>query len=146
MLPFDADPVIAEALELRDEMRLVRIALRSAEAQQRAGHLASLDRLGAELNDILDDKHHRELLEAALDERARTLRIAALARREELAERSRTEQASALVASAAGASRRLTADERARVRSLRLTAGQAGAGVSGCGSSPSRMRSTSLGW
>ena len=131
MLPFDADPVIAEALELRDEMRLVRIALRSAEAQQRAGHLASLDRLGAELIDILDDEHHRELLEAALDERARTLRIAALARREELAERSRTEQASALVASAAGASRRLTADERARVRSLRLTAGQAGAGVSG---------------
>ena len=129
MLPFDADPVIAEALELRDEMRLVRIALRSAEAHQQAGHLASLERLGAELNDILDDERHRELIETALDERARVLRIAALARREEHAERSRAGQASALVASAARASRRLTADERARVRSLRQTVGQTGAGL-----------------
>ena len=120
MLPFDADPVIAEALELRDEMRLVRLALRSTAVEQRAGHLASLERLGAELNDILGDQRHRELIEAALDERARVLRIAALARLEEFAERSSAAQASALVTSAARASRRLTADERARVRSCLL--------------------------
>lgn len=136
MLPFDADPVIAEALELRDEMRLVRLALRSGGPQQRGGHLASLERLGAQLNDILGDEQPRALIHAALDERARALRIAVLARREELAERSRAEHASEILTSAARDSRRLTADERARVRSLRLPAVQpAGRGSGALGGS-----------
>ena len=74
MLPIDADPVLAEALELRDEIRLVRLALRSSAEDHRAAHLASLERLSAQLQDILDEPQHRALIDEALDERARTLR------------------------------------------------------------------------
>ncbi len=120
MLPIDADPVLAEALELRDEIRLVRLALRSSAEDHRAAHLASLERLSAQLQDILDEPQHRALIDEALDERARTLRLAAWARHEELAGRARLAKASAIITAAAAASRNLTADERARVRALRL--------------------------
>ncbi|MCA0378857.1 MAG: AAA family ATPase [Actinobacteria bacterium] len=130
MLPIDADPVISEALELREEMRLVRLALRSSTEDHRAAHQASLDRLHAQLQDILNEPQHRALIDEALDERARTLRLAAWARHEELAGRARSAQASAIITAASAASRKLTADERARVRALRLPATHAAAGVS----------------
>ena len=142
MLPMDADPVIAEALELRDEMRLVRLALRSSAEDHRAAHETSLDRLHAQLQDILDEPQHRALIDEALDERARTLRIAVWARHEELTARARSAQASDIITAASAASRKLTADERARVRALRLPVSYTAAGTSTANGDPSAGATT----
>ncbi len=122
MLPFDADPVLAEARELSHELRRVRLAARDADVLSRAAHLEDARRLRARLDLLLEDPEHRALVDRALLERARTLRIAVVARRDELDRRRRAAEAATLVARAAGASRALTASEHQRVRWLTAAA------------------------
>ncbi len=118
MLPIDVNPVLAEALELSQEMLLVRRAARAAQGADRAEHLANLAGLRAQLAPLFEDQDQRALIEDALDERARVLRIAVTARKQELDGRRRADEATKLVARAAEASRPLTAAERERVRAL----------------------------
>lgn len=119
MLPFDADPVLAEARALADERRRVRIAIERSEPGLAMLHRADLERLDIRLEALLRDPSHRAAVERALDERASTLRLAVLARREELARDRELEKADELVSRAVAAERGLTTTERERVRQLR---------------------------
>lgn len=118
MLPYDADPVLAEARELRDEMRRVHLAARTSHGEAARAQLKNLEQLRARLDALLEDDKHRALVDHALDERARTLRIVVAARKSELDARARADEATAIVTSAARAARGLTAAERERVRAL----------------------------
>ncbi|GAB2553991.1 AAA family ATPase [Leucobacter ruminantium] len=134
MLPFDANPVLAEARELADERRTVRLALAAHRGRPtRPGQAADADDaspLVAELSDELDavesrldallaDPEHRAEIGTALTERARTLRIAVSARAEELTRRARLAAAARTVDAAVAAARPLTRGERHRVARLR---------------------------
>lgn len=120
MLSFDANPVLAEAHELTEESRRVRRALRlDTDPERVAEHLDDLGHLRARLAAILAEPEHAHVIDAALTERARALRVAIRERRHELAERSRGAAADAIVARAMAQGRSLTAGERARSAALR---------------------------
>lgn len=138
MLPNDADPVLIHASELAREIQQVRRAANAAaqvarQSERAMDHVAvaelhgDLRELREQLSQVLADPQHRELIEAALDERALVLRAAVHARRDELAQRERADQAERIVTRAARAARSLTAAERERVRALRSTAASHGA-------------------
>lgn len=116
MLSFDADPVLAEARQLRDDRRLVRRALGTGGDPDLRTELHGID---ARLAELLADDASRAAIESALDERARVLRIAVAARRETRARDRRRDEADAVVARAISAGRPLTRGERARVDALR---------------------------
>ncbi|PRI12217.1 AAA family ATPase [Leucobacter massiliensis] len=139
MLAFDADPVLHEARVLWEERRRV---LRAIAAEERGtagvvprgadrggrieaagdpgsahdGDLASLD---AQLARLLHDPARRATIEAALDERARTLRIAVGVERERAARLRRLAEAERIEARARSQRRALTAAERRRAAGLR---------------------------
>jgi hypothetical protein len=124
MLAFDADPVLREARSIADERRRVRRALRSATGHDEAAeHRADLASLDARLAAILDDPGNRELVDRALVERARVLRLAVAARRERTARDATLASAHAIVGRAVAAGRAPTASEGVRVRELRAAAG-----------------------
>ncbi|WP_029746845.1 AAA family ATPase [Leucobacter chironomi] len=123
MLAFDADPVLREARTLADERRRVRRALAAAAGQAEAAeHRADLEAVEARLSTILGDADSRELVEDALDERARVLRTAVAAQRERAARTARLAAADAIVARAVAAGRAPTAAEGVRARELRAAA------------------------
>lgn len=122
MLPFDADPVLAEAWELSRERRRARIAVERARpgpADDEEVLRADLARLDDRLDALLAVPEHRELVGKALDERARTLRIAVGAHREEVARRDRLDAAERIVGRAVATGRAPTSKERERISSLR---------------------------
>ena len=134
MLPFDANPVLAEARELADERRTVRFALAAHRGRPasagRAADTGDASLVVAELSDelaavesrletLLADPGHRAEIDTALTERARTLRIAVSARAEELTRRARLAAADRTVDAAVAAARPLTRGERHRVARLR---------------------------
>ena len=123
MLAFDADPVLREARTLADERRRVRRALAAAAGQAEAAeHRTDLEAVEARLSTILGDADSRELVEDALDERARVLRTAVAAQREREARTARLAAADAIVARAVAAGRAPTAAEGVRARELRAAA------------------------
>ncbi|WP_240739893.1 AAA family ATPase [Leucobacter triazinivorans] len=135
MLAFDADPVLREARATSEERRRVRRALFAADpaTPEAEVHRDDLRRLDERLTGILDDPQHRSAIELALDEQARTLRIAAESRRESERRRRALEGADAIVARAIAGGRSLTASERTSAAALRDDAGlreDAGAGRS----------------
>lgn len=119
MLPIDVNPVLAEAFELRTEIRLVRRASRTAQDKHRAAHLENLDRLRRQLDQLLNDPTNFTLVSDALDERAQVLRVAVTARKQELSRRRQLDEAAEIVSRAAKDMRALTAEERGRVRALK---------------------------
>ncbi|WP_336659522.1 AAA family ATPase [Leucobacter sp. USHLN153] len=143
MLAFDADPVLREARSLAAERRRVRRALSTAaRPSEIAEHRTDLAALESRLDAILSDASHRAMIDAALDERARVLRIAVDAKRERAAREARLAAADALVARAVAAGRALTAGEGVRVRELRA-GGRAHEDESAQGASSAR---TSAAW
>ncbi|RZT64844.1 AAA family ATPase [Leucobacter luti] len=120
MLTFDANPVLAEAQEISAELRRVRRALAAEDSPAEAeAHRADLAELQRRLSELHAEPSHRAALDAALTERARTLRLAVSERRAELAARTRSAAADAVVARAVAQGRGLTAGERARAAGLR---------------------------
>lgn len=124
---FEAHPVLAELRHLANEARTVRIALRATAAlagtpeatEQAAEHRADLESIDARRREILSDAASRALVNEALTERARTLRLAVTLRRAELRSRALAEQADAITAQSIRQQRQLTAREQARASDLR---------------------------
>lgn len=137
MLPYDADPVLLQASDLAREIRQVRKAMRAAEAfakvtRQETDLSAAtvlqqdLTDLQENLDQLLAEPGNLAIVHTALDERATVLRAAVQARRAELAQRERLNQAERIVTAAARDSRSLTSAERERVRALRSPQPHAG--------------------
>ncbi|WP_449282601.1 AAA family ATPase [Leucobacter sp.] len=126
MLAFDADPVLREARTISEERRRVRRALAAEDpASPEAGaHRADLALLDGRLAAILEDPQHRSAIDLALEERARTLRLAVEVHRETERRRRRLTEADAIVARAIAGGRSLTASERTRAAGLRGRAGR----------------------
>ena len=127
-------PVVAEALALRADRRLVVRALRAESrtadaspggtadpAEALREELAGLD---ARLEGLLDEPGTASALAAAADERARALRIAVLARRDRAAGRVALADAAAVRDRAIRAGRELTSGEHARAAALRAEAAE----------------------
>ena len=110
------DPVLSEAAEIRDELRL---AQRAAAVDGAALHRDELDALEQRSAQLLADPSHRGLVEDALDARAAALRIAVGARSSDAHRDRDLATADAIVAQAVRGGRALTASERSRVDELR---------------------------
>jgi len=134
MLPFDADPALLEAQRLRAELRRVRRALAAdrvhgADPETIEFGERDLERLSERYESLLANELGpgtglRNRAEAALDERARSLRLAVRLRRSELRRRALALRADAIGEHAASAHRSPTAAETRRAEELRLRAGQ----------------------
>ncbi len=124
MLPFDADPALAEASEVIDELRRVRIALRHSAPDSAAAlaHAAERAALTKRLRTLCDAPVSGPMLRDHFTERAVILRLALTARAEAAAVQRAHDAASDIVASSVSANRELTAAERSQVRDLRDTA------------------------
>ncbi|MFA5606366.1 MAG: AAA family ATPase [Leucobacter sp.] len=136
MPPHDVHPAVAEAREISAEMRLVTRALKAAHGEHgnsdhltagvagraAASHAADLEVLRGRLVSLDSDPSARSAVIAALEERARVLRMAAQARVEERRLIELRGQADAIVAGAAASGRALTASERLRITKLRAEA------------------------
>ncbi len=123
MLPFDADPVIAEASDCIDELRRVRLALRHTPPTTRS-HSALLterDRLTGRLEQLRADPRSDATIRAHFTERATIIRLALQAHREAGELQRAHEEAAAIVAAAVAADREMTAVERTQVHALRNT-------------------------
>lgn len=136
MLPDDSDPVLGEAAALRAETHRIRRAMAidaraetRAEAHADAGtdvadgtarsHARDLALVSQRLGALIDDPAHRRVIDAALQSRAASLRIAVAARRAETEARRDRAGADAVVARAVRGGRELTGAESERVRELR---------------------------
>lgn len=116
MLPLGSDPVLAEASELRDELRRVRRAHAIDGAAAHSDELAATQRA---FDELTTSPEHRDTLARALDERAASLRIAVTARAAESTRIRALAAAEIIVSRAARGGRELTSGEHERVRALR---------------------------
>lgn len=116
MLPLHADPVLIEAADIAADLKLVRRARAvgpdSSELQSEQATLQT------RLNDLLADPEHRSLIERALTDRARVLRIAVLTLRAEDEAEQQEARRSARIGEAARAGRDLTPGERRTINDL----------------------------
>ena len=122
MLPYDAHPVLAEALEVQRELTRARRAARTADAASRDLAEQARDALAARLAALAAEPATAELLTAALTDRARALRTAVTVWRLTLRARERGERATAVATAAARSGRQLIRAEVSRISGLRAEA------------------------
>lgn len=135
MLPYDADPALREAAHVREQLRATRRALAADAA--RGGGAATLEptmqdltRLQSRYDELLAGElsagtDARRAAETALDEQAAALRIAVLARRDELRRAELSRRADAMAEHAAASGREPTDAEELRAADLRARAAEA---------------------
>ncbi|MEJ6489934.1 AAA family ATPase [Leucobacter sp. USCH14] len=119
MLPVDSVPVLGEAVSLRAELRRIRRAIALDGDASRAEHERDLVDVSRRLDALAEDPANRGVLEAALDARAASLRVAVSARRAAKVSESERSAAGTIVSRAVQSGRPLTASESDRVRELR---------------------------
>lgn len=113
-------PAVAEAVSLRSDRRLVLRALAAAgrDAAHTSDLAAELDAIESRLRSLLDDPESGAFLTAALDERAKVLRIAVAARHDAAAGSEAGRRAAAMRRRAVEDGRELTPVEQDRVTRL----------------------------
>lgn len=120
MLPLHADPVLIEVADIAADLKLVRRA-RAADPESselQAEHAL----LQTRLDELLANPDHRTVIDRALTDRARILRIAALALRAEGEADRQDARRHARIAEAARAGRELTPGERRTIDDLARSA------------------------
>lgn len=126
MLPFDAHPVLAEAVEVHRELTRTRRVARSSDSPRAALAADAQRALAARLVALHADPETGEILDRALTERAALLRAAVEAWRITLAQRELREQAAAVATDAAREHRSLIQAEELLIGNLRAQADRFG--------------------